>query len=64
MGKPVFTGTRIPIDVVFEKIAAGESIEQIIEAHPRLTHQAVMAAFAFVSDWLKSDVMYPVKQAA
>lgn len=64
MGKPVFTGTRIPVDLVFEKIAAGESIEQILEAYPRLTRQAVMASFGFVSDWLKSDVIYSVKQSA
>lgn len=50
MGKPVFAGTRMPVDLVFEKIAAGESIEHILEAYPRLTRQAVMAAFAFASE--------------
>ena len=64
MGKPVFVGTRIPVDLIFEKIGAGESIEQILEAHPRLTQQAVLAAFAFVSHWLKFETVYSVAQPA
>lgn len=64
MGKPVFVGTRIPVDLVFEKIGSGESMDQILEAHPRLTRQALLAAFAFVSDWLKSEISYSVAQPA
>lgn len=64
MGKPVFVGTRIPVDLIFEKIGAGESMEQILEAHPRLTRQALLAAFVFVSDWLKSEVSYTTTQPA
>ena len=37
MGKPVIAGTRITVELILEKLAAGESIEQIIEEHPRLT---------------------------
>ena len=36
-GKPVIAGTRIPVDLILEKLASGETYEQIIEAHPRLT---------------------------
>jgi uncharacterized protein (DUF433 family) len=64
MGKPVFAGTRIPVDLVFEKIGAGESMDQILEAHPRLTRQSLFAAFAFVSHWLKSEISYEVAQPA
>lgn len=34
MGKPVITGTRIPVELILEKIAAGATFEQILEAHP------------------------------
>lgn len=44
MGKPVVAGTRITVELILEKLSAGESIEQIIDAHPRLTLQAVLAA--------------------
>lgn len=38
MGKPVVTGTRIPVDLIIEKLAAGGSMEHINETHPRLTN--------------------------
>lgn len=43
MGKPVVAGTRITVELILEKLAAGETIEQILEAHPRLTMPAIFA---------------------
>ena len=39
-------------------------MDQILEAHPRLTRQALLAAFVFESDWLKSEINYPIAQPA
>ena len=39
MGKPVIAGTRITVELVLEKLSAGETIDQILEAHPRLTRK-------------------------
>ncbi len=47
MGKPVVAGTRITVEFILEKLAAGESIEQMVEAHPRLTREAVLAALDY-----------------
>lgn len=63
MGKPVIAGTRITVELVLEKLAAGETIEQLLEAHPRLTRQAVMAALAFAAQALRADVVYPTAEA-
>ncbi|MCD4767685.1 MAG: DUF433 domain-containing protein [Methanosarcinales archaeon] len=60
MGKPVIAGTRITVELILEKLAAGESIEQIIEEHPRLTEENIRAALAFASDALRADVVYPI----
>lgn len=60
MGKPVVAGTRITVELILEKLSAGESIEQILDEHPRLTEDAVRAALAFASEALKADVVYPV----
>lgn len=35
MGKPVIAGTRITVEVLLEKLAAGETREQILSEHPR-----------------------------
>jgi uncharacterized protein (DUF433 family) len=48
MGKPVISGTRITVELILEKLAAGETIDQIRDAHPRLTREAVVEAL--VSD--------------
>ena len=62
MGKPVVKGTRITVELILEKLAAGESVEQILEAHPRLTRESIKASCAFAAEALKSDVVYPLKK--
>ncbi len=49
MGKPVVAGTRITVEVILEKLAAGETSEQLIESHPRLTRAAIQAALKFAT---------------
>ena len=60
MGKPVIAGTRITVELILEKLAAGETTEQLLEAHPRLTREAVRAALAFAAEALRADVVYPI----
>jgi uncharacterized protein (DUF433 family) len=64
MGKPVVAGTRITVELILEKLAAGETIEQILEAHPRLTREGVLAALKFAAHALKADVVYPIPEKA
>ena len=49
MGKPVIKGTRITVELILEKIASGESVDQILNEHPRLTHEAIQSSCAFAS---------------
>jgi len=63
MGKPVVTGTRITVELILEKLAAGETVEQLLEAHPRLTREAIQAALQFASEALRADVVYPLAEA-
>jgi len=64
MGKPVIKGTRITVELILEKLAAGETIEQILEAHPHLTREGIQAALSFAAGALRSDVVYPTDEAA
>ena len=64
MGKPVIAGTRITVELILKKLAAGESIEQVLEEHPRLSRDSVLAAIAFASEALRADVVYPVRDTA
>jgi len=47
MGKPVIAGTRITVELILEKLAAGETAEQLLESHPRLTREAILAALSY-----------------
>lgn len=60
MGKPTIVGTRITVELILEKLASGETIEQLLESHPRLTKEAVLAAIDFAAQALRADVVYPV----
>ena len=52
MGKPVIAGTRITVELILEKLSAGETVEQILEAHPRLTREGISAALAYAASRL------------
>lgn len=62
MGKPVVAGTRITVELILEKLSAGETVEQILQAHPRLTREAIQAALAFAKEALRADVVYPITE--
>lgn len=62
-GKPVVAGTRISVELILEKLAAGETTEQLLEAHPRLSRESIQAALAFAARALKADVVYPNEPA-
>jgi len=60
MGKPVVAGTRLTVELILEKLAAGESVDQILGAHPRLTRAGVQAALDFAAKSLRADTIYPI----
>lgn len=59
MGKPVIAGTRITVESILEKLAGGESREQILEAHPHLKQEHISAALEFAAQASRGDVVYP-----
>ncbi|MDT7689922.1 MAG: hypothetical protein QOE46_2681 [Acidobacteriota bacterium] len=52
-GKPVVAGTRITVELILEKLAGGESVEQLLEAHPRLSREAIFATIAYTASTLR-----------
>jgi uncharacterized protein (DUF433 family) len=58
LGKPVIKGTRISVELILEKLSAGESIEQILESYPQLTRKSVMACLAYASDSVKNEIAF------
>jgi len=60
MGKPVIKGTRITVELILDKLSAGEQIEDILTAHPHISHEQVLAALSFASEILKHEKIYPI----
>jgi uncharacterized protein (DUF433 family) len=63
MGKPVVENTRITVESILEELGAGRTIEQLLEAYPRLTREGVLAAVRFGAEVLRADVAYPVSKS-
>jgi uncharacterized protein (DUF433 family) len=64
MGQPIVAGTRITADLILEKLSAGETFEQLLEAHPRLTREGIQAALNFALEALRADVIYPIAESS
>ena len=60
LGKPCVRGTRITVEHILDSLAAGEPIEQLLEAHRRLTRDDILAALKFAADNLRLDAVYPI----
>ncbi|MEW5802112.1 MAG: DUF433 domain-containing protein [bacterium] len=58
----IVAGTDITVESILEEMAYGKTIDQIIEFHPRLTHEAVREALYFAAEDLRTDVIYPVAE--
>lgn len=49
VGKPVIKGTRITVELILNKLAAGRTVEQILEDYPHLTREGIRAALKFAA---------------
>ncbi len=59
-GKPVIKGTRITVELILEKIATGESVEDILSSYPHLTREQILACVDFARRSLSLDFVYPL----
>jgi uncharacterized protein (DUF433 family) len=48
-GRPVIRGTRITVQTILEFLAAGDSIEDVLQEYPRLTRTDVQACLDYAS---------------
>jgi uncharacterized protein (DUF433 family) len=48
-GRPCIAGTRIPVAMLVRMIAAGTSVETILEQYPQLTEDDIREALRFAA---------------
>ena len=51
-GTPVFRGTRVPIQNLFDYLEGGETIEDFLEGFPTVSREAAIAALEEAKDLL------------
>lgn len=59
-GKPVIKNTRIPVDLLLEKLSEGETVEDILEGYPSLNTKIIFAVFAYAADSIRNEVVYKI----
>ena len=53
-GTPVFRGTRVPIQTLFDYLEGGETLEDFLEGFPTVTRASAVAALEEAKDLLLS----------
>jgi uncharacterized protein (DUF433 family) len=43
-GTPVFRGTRVPLQALFDSLEGGETLEDFLEGYPSVTREMAIAA--------------------
>lgn len=59
-GKPVIRNTRIPVELLLRKLAEGATIEQLLDAYPRLTADDIRASLAYAADTIAHEEIHAV----
>ena len=57
MGKPCVKGTRITVEHILRKLAAGRSFADVLEAHPQLTEDDLRAALGLAADYMQHETV-------
>jgi len=57
LGKPVIRGTRIPVELLLRKLAEGATMEDLLDAYPRLSAEDVRAALAYAADTIAHEAV-------
>lgn len=59
-GRPCIRGTRVTVGTVVGLLAAGHTVEAVLEAYPYLVREDVQAALSFAA-WRSEEAELPLK---
>jgi len=60
LGKPVVKGTRLPIEIIVEKMAYGNTYQEILSQYPFLEKDDIKAALIYAAKSLKNEEIFQV----
>lgn len=54
-GKPTIRGKRITVQTILEFLAAGDSIDEILDHYPTLEKEDILACLSFASTLMRNN---------
>ncbi len=58
-GKPVIQGTRIPVDLILERLTYDLDLKTLFEDYPDLTEEDVKACIAYAKEFVEDEGAFP-----
>jgi uncharacterized protein (DUF433 family) len=58
-GKPVIKGTRIPVDLILERLTVDLDLKTLFEDYPELTEADIKACIAFAKEIVDDEESLP-----
>ena len=62
-GTPVFRGTRVPVQALFDSLESGETLEEFLEGFPSVTRDMAIAALEQAKEFLSNPLVTDPKHA-
>jgi len=56
-GNPTLKHTRIPVNLILEKLALGDSVENLLDAYQNIEREAINACLLFAADSVKNEIV-------
>ncbi|MBF0241762.1 MAG: DUF433 domain-containing protein [Desulfamplus sp.] len=64
VGKPTIRGMRISVEQILRSLSRGISEQELLEEYPELEKEDFMAVFAYVTELVKEERVFPVRLSA
>ena len=61
-GKPVIKGTRIPVDMILERLTFDLDLKTLFEDYPELTEADIKACIAFAKELVDDEESFPTTE--
>jgi uncharacterized protein (DUF433 family) len=59
-GRPVFRGTRVPLQLLFDSLERGHTLEQFLQGYPTVSREMAIAALQEAQQLLSAKVRMTV----
>lgn len=61
-GKPVIKGTRIPVDLILERLTDDLDLRTLFADYPELTEEDIKACIAYAKELVENEEAFPTEE--